>query len=1056
MPCRQRIARLVLSLIVVAQFGASATTSMVRAADLRTFDDANLLDVQFIDKHEGWAVGELGTVWHKVPGDDLWERQPTGIRATLTSIHMNDYRIGWISARESVPYSKGSAGLILATRNGGGKWAAPLSHDAGNQVAPNTRFLPAIRKVHFVDERHGWAVGETFEQHPGGLFFTNDGARSWIASRGTRYPGWTTLYMADFTNLFVAGRDRSFVNLREGVALPMRADWMPDTTIRDIDGSGRRIWAVGDQAQLMQSNDQGQTWQRPKLGLPAEVAKVWDFRGVSAVGDNVWVIGRPGSVVLHSSDAGKSWTMQPTGQSLPMHAIDFVDATHGWAVGDLGTILATKDGGQHWEIQQPRSYSATQRKAAPLKRRAAILWLARDGADVPLSVVARYGAEKGLYNVALALTAPYLAESLPGAACRPGRFADAFRAAGGAAAETSWRFPITSATVNDPVEKLIRHWDRWHEGKTPEEIERELVLAIRMWRPSVIATEAMTVSPSNPVAAAIVAMGARRAFETANDPTVFPEQIEILGLSPHAALKLYADGDGVATPNVRLSAADFGVRSGESYADLADAGMALGREQFVPAESQAAFVLVDSRVKGAVDHKSLVTGIGIRNDDRRLLLADNTVDVAANQLAARRAAKKRNLLAITNAQGIGIEPDQLLANLGEATVGLDSLRAGQVVFQIGRRQSETGNWDFAHGTFAHLVTNYPEHPLALPAYRWLIAYHASTEARLRSPKAQVIAKQRIRFVKPIEGAKAVAQVAGGAVAVEQRDADRRWNANAVLYGERLRTASGHLYSDPAIRMCMAAAERRLGHVSSSMVHYDAILHTDPQSRWATAIAQEKWFFEREGDIPRLPAWSVPVQARPHLDGVLDESCWTTGKRLRLSSGDEVSDKRFATVVSLRHDAEYLYVSADCRIPDPSFHREKVKRTSHDAVVDANDRIELIIDVDRDYSTFYRLAIDQRGLVADECWGDKTWDPTWYVATTSDQSGWRVEAAIPLATLTDASNLTNETWAFNVMRIVPGESVLGWTRPAATAIRPDGFSHLKFARRAPRKNAQEAN
>ena len=48
-----------------------------------------------------------------------------------------------------------------------------------------------------------------------------------------------------------------------------------------------------------------------------------------------------------------------------------------------------------------------------------------------------------------------------------------------------------------------------------------------------------------------------------------------------------------------------------------------------------------------------------------------------------------------------------------------------------------------------------------------------------------------------------------------------------------------------------------------------------------------------------------------------------------------------------------------------------------------DRVCLLLDVDRDYSTYYHLQIDQRGCTREDCWGDVTWNPKWYVAVHSE-------------------------------------------------------------------------
>ena len=52
-----------------------------------------------------------------------------------------------------------------------------------------------------------------------------------------------------------------------------------------------------------------------------------------------------GGTILVTTNGGVTWTPQSTGSSQSLNAVTFTDATHGWAVGDNGTILATAAGG---------------------------------------------------------------------------------------------------------------------------------------------------------------------------------------------------------------------------------------------------------------------------------------------------------------------------------------------------------------------------------------------------------------------------------------------------------------------------------------------------------------------------------------------------------------------------------------------------------------------------------------------------------------------------------------------------------------------------------------
>ena len=52
------------------------------------------------------------------------------------------------------------------------------------------------------------------------------------------------------------------------------------------------------------------------------------------------------------SDAQSGWVRQRTGSFAWLHSLFFVDRNRGWAVGSKGTLLATKDGGNTWEIRR--------------------------------------------------------------------------------------------------------------------------------------------------------------------------------------------------------------------------------------------------------------------------------------------------------------------------------------------------------------------------------------------------------------------------------------------------------------------------------------------------------------------------------------------------------------------------------------------------------------------------------------------------------------------------------------------------------------------------------
>ena len=54
------------------------------------------------------------------------------------------------------------------------------------------------------------------------------------------------------------------------------------------------------------------------------------------------------AIFLTGTGHAQLWTAQSSGTTNLLQAVWFIDARHGWAVGDLGTSLATADGGTSW------------------------------------------------------------------------------------------------------------------------------------------------------------------------------------------------------------------------------------------------------------------------------------------------------------------------------------------------------------------------------------------------------------------------------------------------------------------------------------------------------------------------------------------------------------------------------------------------------------------------------------------------------------------------------------------------------------------------------------
>lgn len=101
-----------------------------------------------------------------------------------------------------------------------------------------------------------------------------------------------------------------------------------------------------------------------------------DYYGVFVLDEqNAWAVGNRG-VILHTADAGQTFTQLHSGVERAIYDVDFADAQSGVAIGQDGLILKTDDGGQtwkqiplalpleDWQVAQPHMF-ALSRGASP-------------------------------------------------------------------------------------------------------------------------------------------------------------------------------------------------------------------------------------------------------------------------------------------------------------------------------------------------------------------------------------------------------------------------------------------------------------------------------------------------------------------------------------------------------------------------------------------------------------------------------------------------------------------------------------------------------------------
>ncbi len=974
----------------------------VLAADYA--EDAALRAVHFVDENEGWAVGDQGAIYRTMNKGVNWDRQPSGTAAMLTGVRMLNTHEGLIVGAQGRMYDRGASGVVLGTGNGGFPWL-PVS--MGGR-------MPGLRGLAIGDRERGWAWGDASDQNPAGLFSTSDFGKTWNPLRTARYPGWKSGALFDGANGFVGGADRSLAAIRGGVVKPLETAWLPGTSIRGMARAGGRVWAVGERAQIMRSEDAGVTWSAAAPALPPEARNVVDFHAVAARGEHVWVVGRPGSVILHSADAGRTWERQGTGVAAPLYAVAFPTDLDGHAVGAYGVRLRTEDGGKNWKYAGPH-------QAPP---RSAALFVVASGADLPMAALARYGLDQGYHCTALAVCGPDLAKEPLAAAVRPDRFAEGVRLAGGVLGETLGLFPLAADRLDDLAPNALAAWNPRLDGKAYDEMVRSLTLAIRMHRPRVIVTHAAQAAGPNEEPRGLIGRAVYAAIAAARAEDQMPELQDSLGLEPHAVNKVYALGTAEGAAMVALDAGEIAERLGQTYASAASAGLAACAERRVEADGIAHFALVASGKADAENGKSLFAGLNLAPGDeaRRVLRGGAELGERERQ----QLQSRQNALALLDQGDTVMTPEQSVASLKLVARTMKPVDAARTIHRFIRRFADRGQWELAQDASEFLVASFPEQPAAVDACQWLVSYSASGEARHRLATADA------------------ARPAADAAPSDQRGCKR-----ALAAADALQEACPEMWGDARMRLVQAAAARRLRADSAAKTHLDAVAALDPRAGWQDVAAQELFALAGRAGAAEPPLVnSALVRSRPKLDGLLDDDIWKGEPAVKLLPPAD-APAGYAAEVTFRHDQDYLYVAARCPYPNAACRKDAIARTAEnrDLNLAAADRIEIMLDLDRDYSTWWRFTVDQQGRVADDCWGDKTWNPKWHVATAADDKEWRLEIAIPFAEIMPKEQARDLPMAVGVQRVAPGRGVFALRQPAAAMPRPETFRLLRLARHA---------
>jgi hypothetical protein len=533
--------------------------------------------------------------------------------------------------------------------------------------------------------------------------------------------------------------------------------------------------------------------------------------------------------------------------------------------------------------------------------------------------------------------------------------------------------------------------------------------------------------------------------------------------------KVFATIAGEQQGTVNLVTAQLAPQLACSLADHAATGHGLLADQYQVPPQMIGFQLLVDHLPQGIGRRDFFSGINLTagGDARRLVATP-----AANNLdeLRRMAYKQRNMTQLLARGDAELQQGAAwLGQIDDLTQGIHRRSAGELLYQLALRYHQSGQGELAADVLSLLVERYADHPLCEPALVWLIHYYASSEAAWRVQRGtrhsivSVAADRPIGFVsatqptsesaespgqserkehpieaQPIQGIVRFAGHLTTASATSVLDRAER----AVQLGKIVESTRPALFAEPSLRFSLASARRVQGLPRDAERFYNALSSTTRQDAWLACAQSELWLMHGN-QLPPKPLYNcVAAVAKPRLDGQLDDEVWQNAKRVELR-GTQRGDDAWPAAAMLVHDAEFLYLAASCRKAANVTYNTTSDPRTHDADLSDRDRLDLLIDLDRDYASYYRLTVDYRGWIGEACFGDATWNPQWFVAAAQTAQSWTIEAAIPLSQLSSKSPASRDVWAVGIQRITPGAGFQSWTQPAAVHPRPEGFGLLIF-------------
>lgn len=291
----------------------------------QSVSEAYLFGLFFTDKNTGWVAGDDGVILKTTDRGNNWIIQNSGVNKRINELYFIDNITGW---------GIGFEGTIINTTSGGESWNIN-----------NSPTLLHLYDIEFKNYPVGWiAGGDIFS--PGKLFKTTNGGGTWIAETSISLPP-AGDYELQFTskdigwimssNHTVGGLQRLYRTTDGGANWDILLSNNSDTVFVSMYFINDSTGWISTYQKIFHTTNGGIDWERfeaPSIFNSihfSDSSKGW---GGASTGE-----------IYYTTDEGRNWEAQNSPMDNPINKLFFYGDNYGWAIGFLGNIIHTSNGG---------------------------------------------------------------------------------------------------------------------------------------------------------------------------------------------------------------------------------------------------------------------------------------------------------------------------------------------------------------------------------------------------------------------------------------------------------------------------------------------------------------------------------------------------------------------------------------------------------------------------------------------------------------------------------------------------------------------------------------